>query len=46
LEEIKTPGKKPTNIEFGDDDLKTLYLTEVETNSIYKIRTNIKGYKN
>ena len=46
LEEIKTPGKKPTNIEFGGDDLKTLYLTEVETNSIYKIRTNIKGYKN
>ena len=46
LEEIKTPGKKPTNVEFGGDDLRTLYLTEVETNSIYKIRTNRKGYKN
>jgi len=46
LEQIKTPGKKPTNIEFGGDDLKTLFLTEVETNSIYKVSSTIKGAVN
>lgn len=43
LQKIVTPGAKPTNLEFGDDDYQTLYLTEVETNSIYKIRTKYKG---
>lgn len=43
LQKIETPGSKPTNLEFGDDDYKTLYLTEVETNSLYKIRTNYPG---
>ncbi len=42
---IDTPGKKPTNLEFGDADLKTLYLTEVETNSLYKIRVKYPGLK-
>ncbi len=45
LEKIKTPGKKPSNIEFGDHDLRTIYLTEDETNSVYKLRGNIPGYK-
>ncbi len=45
LQKIETPGSKPTNLEFGGADLKTLYLTEVETNSLYKIRTNIPGKK-
>ncbi|MCB0730984.1 MAG: SMP-30/gluconolactonase/LRE family protein, partial [Ignavibacteriae bacterium] len=36
LRKINTPGKKPSNVEFGDEDLKTLYITEDETNSIYK----------
>jgi gluconolactonase len=43
LQKIETPGTKPTNLEFGDSDYKTLYLTEVETNSLYKIRTNYPG---
>lgn len=45
LEQIKTPGIKPTNLEFGDTDLKTLYLSEVETNSLYKIRVKYPGFK-
>ena len=45
LQKIKTPGLKPTNLEFGDRDLKTLYLTEVETNSLYSIRVRIPGKK-
>ena len=45
IEKIKTPGLKPSNLEFGDSDLKTLYLTEDETNSVYKIRVRIPGFK-
>lgn len=40
---LKTPGRKPTNLAFGGKNLKTLYLTEVETNAVYKMKTNIKG---
>jgi gluconolactonase len=43
IQKIDTPGSKPTNLEFGDEDYKTLYLTEVETNALYKIRTRIAG---
>jgi len=43
LQKIETPGSKPTNLEFGDVDFRTLYLTEVETNALYKIRTQIAG---
>ncbi len=43
LQKIETPGSKPTNLEFGDEDYKTLYLTEVETNALYKIRTHFAG---
>ena len=37
ITKFETPGSKPTNLEFGDKDFKVLYLTEVETNSLYKI---------
>ncbi len=43
LQNIKTPGQRPTNVEFGGNDNKTLYLTETETNALYKIQTNIAG---
>jgi gluconolactonase len=43
LQKIETPGSKPTNLEFGDEDYKTLYLTEVETNALYKIRSKYPG---
>jgi len=45
IETIKTPGLKPSNLEFGDDDLKTLYLTEDETSAVYKICVSIPGLK-
>ncbi|HID39406.1 MAG TPA: SMP-30/gluconolactonase/LRE family protein [Calditrichaeota bacterium] len=45
IQKIQTPGKKPSNIEFGGKDLKTLYLTEDETNGVYKIKVNRKGFK-
>jgi len=46
IQKIETPGRKPTNLEFGDADYKTLYLTEVETNALYKIRTKYPGNNN
>ncbi|MBN2281150.1 MAG: SMP-30/gluconolactonase/LRE family protein [Candidatus Marinimicrobia bacterium] len=45
IETLKTPGLKPTNVEFGGKDMKTLYLTETETNSLYMCRTKYKGVK-
>lgn len=45
LQKISTPGKKPSNVEFGGDDLKTLFITECETNSVYSMRVDIPGAK-
>lgn len=42
-QKIPTPGQKPTNIEFGGEDLKMLFLTEVETNTLYQRRVEIAG---
>jgi gluconolactonase len=42
-EKLDTPGKKPSNVEFGDDDMRTLYITEDETNCVYSIRRDIPG---
>ncbi len=42
---LATPGSKPSNLEFGGPDLKTLYLTEDETNAVYKSRVDIAGLK-
>jgi len=42
---IKTPGLKPSNIEFGGSDHKTLYLTEDETNSVYETKMRVEGLK-
>lgn len=43
IENIKTPGQKPSNLEFGGSDRKTLYLTEDETNAVYQIRVRNRG---
>ena len=40
---LKAPGKKPSNVEFADIDLRTLYITEDETNTVYKTRVEIPG---
>ena len=45
IRKIKTPGKKPSNVEFGGSDLKTLYITEDETNSVYKTTVDVPGFK-
>jgi gluconolactonase len=45
ISEIKTPGKKTTNVEFGGADYKTLFITDADSNAVYKIETNIPGMK-
>ena len=45
VDSIKTPGKKPSNVEFGGKDFKTLFITEDETNSVYKANIEIPGAK-
>ena len=45
LQKIPAPGKKPSNLEFGGKDMKTLFLTEVETNSVYRLQVPIAGLK-
>jgi len=41
---IKVPGNKPSNLEFAGEDLRTLYVTEDETNSVYKVEVEIPGF--
>lgn len=43
IRKILTPGQKPSNLEFAGSDLKTLYLTETETNALYRIKVEIPG---
>jgi gluconolactonase len=45
LQRVKTPGKKPSNLEFAGTDLKTLFLTEDETNAVYKTSVLIAGHR-
>jgi gluconolactonase len=45
LDSLRTPGRRPSNLEFGGPDMKTLFITEGETNTIYSIRTLYPGHK-
>ena len=44
LKEIKAPGKKPSNVEFAGKDMKTLYITEDETNCVYYTEVEVPGF--
>ncbi|MBN1543623.1 SMP-30/gluconolactonase/LRE family protein [candidate division KSB1 bacterium] len=43
LRRIPTPGKKPSNVEFGGRERKTLFLTEDETNAVYSLAVHAAG---
>jgi len=45
IRKIKMPGKKPTNLEFAGPDMRTLYITEVETNALYQVKVDDPGLK-
>ena len=43
IREVKLPGKNPTNVEFAGKDLRTLFVTEVETGALYAMRVEVAG---
>ncbi len=43
IQEQPAPGKQPSNIEFAGPDLKTVYVTEDETNAVYRTKVTIAG---
>ena len=45
MEKIIAPGKKPSNVEFGGEDMRTLFITEDETNCVYFTQVSIPGLK-
>ena len=40
---IATPGRNPTNVAFGGPQRETLYITEAETGTVYRIPLGVKG---
>lgn len=43
LERIPIGGSRVTNVAFGGPDRKTLYVTEVDTGSVYRFNTDYPG---
>jgi gluconolactonase len=42
---IPTPGEKTTNCAFGGPDRSWLYITEVATGSVYRVKLNVRGQR-
>ncbi|MFP4248633.1 MAG: SMP-30/gluconolactonase/LRE family protein, partial [Armatimonadota bacterium] len=38
-------GEKPTNVAFGDNDMRGLYVTEVESGAVYRIEPGPEGLR-
>jgi gluconolactonase len=45
IDEIKVPGKNPTNVAFGGPGNQTLVITEVQTHSLYRVRLDVAGQR-
>ncbi|MGI5818226.1 MAG: SMP-30/gluconolactonase/LRE family protein [Armatimonadota bacterium] len=43
IDAFPTIGQKPTNLAFGGDDMRDLYITEVETGAVYHMRPGPEG---
>jgi gluconolactonase len=43
IERVPVGGGHPTNVAFGGPDRKTLYVTEVETGSVYRFNADYPG---
>ncbi len=43
IQKIAPPGSKPSNVEFGGKDMKTLFVTEDETNAVYATQMDVPG---
>jgi gluconolactonase len=40
---ITVPGVKPTNVAFGGEGNRTLYITECDTHSLFRVRLTVAG---
>ncbi|MGI5817891.1 MAG: SMP-30/gluconolactonase/LRE family protein [Armatimonadota bacterium] len=38
-------GEKPTNVAFGGNDMRGLYVTEVETGAVYRLEPGVEGLR-
>jgi gluconolactonase len=45
IEKIKMPGIECSNVEFGGEDMKTLFITEDETGAVYSMKRETAGLK-
>jgi gluconolactonase len=45
VDQIRVPGKQPTNVAFGGPDNRTLVITEVETHAVYRVQLSVAGQK-
>ncbi len=45
LDRLPAGGEKPTNVAFGGPDIAELWITEVETASVYRLRPGIEGLR-
>ena len=45
IEQLPVGGEKPTNVAFGGPDMRELWVTEVETAAIYRLRSGIEGLR-
>jgi gluconolactonase len=45
IDTLPAGGEKPTNVAFGEDDMRGLYVTEVETGSVYRLEPGAEGLR-
>ncbi len=45
IDTLPAGGEKPTNVAFGDDDMRGLYVTEVETGAVYRLEPGPEGLR-
>ncbi len=45
IDTLPAGGEKPTNVVFGDEDMRGLYVTEVETGGVYRLQPGAEGLR-
>ncbi len=45
LDQIPIPGRQPTNVAFGGANFDDLFITEVETASVYRVHLGSRGQR-
>lgn len=45
IDTLPAGGERPTNVAFGGDDMCELFVTEVETGAVYRLRPGVEGLR-